>query len=118
MFADDEEPQLLGDAQQKPLEAEVAIGHPQRACGDQIEDGIDQRPLLGMAIFARDDVRHQLIGWSENAQTLPWQRSAAVCPGLNQAMFLGTDVIAIQDMHLVARNRLGQSTADLLDQGL
>ena len=68
--------------------------------------------------FARDDVRHQLMGWSENAQRLPWQRSGAVGPGLFQAMFRGSDVIAIQDMHLVARNRLGQSTADLLDQGL
>jgi hypothetical protein len=98
MFAADEAPRLLGDAQQKPLESAVAIGHPQSVFRDQVEDGIDQRPLLGMAVFARDNVGHQLIGRSEDAQRLPRQRSSAVGPGLFQAMFRGSDVIPIQDM--------------------
>ena len=52
MLADDEESQSPGDAHQETLEAEVAIGHPQRAFLDQVEDGIDQRPLLGMTVFS------------------------------------------------------------------
>src|SRR5271154_5385625 len=118
MLADDEEPQLRGDAQQKTLEAEVAIGHPQRVFLDQIEDGIDQGSLLCMTVLAQDDIGHQLIGRFEDAQRLPRQGSGAVVPCLAKAVFAGSDIVAIENMHLVAGNRLWQGTANLLDKGL
>ncbi len=45
MLADDEETVPGRDAQQKTLEAEIAIGDPKRAFLDQGEDGIDQGAL-------------------------------------------------------------------------
>src|SRR5882672_9214998 len=118
MLADDEEPQFPGETQEKPLEAEVAIGHPQRVLLDQIEDGIDQGPLLSMTILAQDDMGHQLIGRLEDAQRLPWQGSGAVAPCLAKAVFAGGDIVTIENMHLVAGNRLGQGPTNLLDKGL
>jgi len=79
MFADDEEPQLPGDAQQETLEAEVAVGHPQGAFLDQLEDGIDQGALLGMPVLAQDDVGYQLVGRFEDAKRLTRQGSGRCC---------------------------------------
>ena len=118
MLADDVESQLLGDAQQKTPEAEVAIGHPQGVFLDEIEDGIDQGPLLGMTILAQDDVSHQLTARVEDAEGLPWQGSRAVVSRFAKAVFAGRDIVAIEDMHLVAWNGLWQGATDLLDQRL
>src|SRR4051794_36331108 len=118
MLADDEEPQLLGDAQQKTLEAEVAIGHPQRVFLDQLEDGVNQRPLLSVPVFTPNDVGHQLISRSEDAQGLTRQGGGTVVPGLGQAVFASGDIVAIENMHVVARNRLWQRTTDRLDDRL
>src|SRR5215204_2359734 len=115
MLPDDEVTQLLGDAQQETLKTEVAIGHPQSAFLDQGKDGIDQRPFLGMTVFAQDDVGYQLVGRSEDTKRFPRQGSGAVVPCLAKAVLGGGNGVAIEDMHGVAGDWLRQGTTDVLD---
>src|SRR4051812_9104571 len=119
MKADDEEPQFPGDAQKETLEAEVAVGHPQRAFLDQLQDGIDQRTLLGMTVSAQDDLAHQLNRRLEDARGLPRQGGGgAVVSRLTEAVSCGGNGVAIEGVHLIAGDWLWQGAADLLDKRL
>jgi hypothetical protein len=118
MLADDEERQLPGDTPQETPEAEVAIGDPQGAFLDLVEDGVDQRPLLGMTVFAQDDVGHQLIGGLEDAKGLPRQGGGAAAPCLAEAVFGGGDSVAVEDVHVVAGDRPWQGATDLAEERL
>ena len=69
-----------------------------------------------MTILTQDDVSHQLTARFEDAEGLPWQGSRAVVSRFARAVFAGRDSVAIEDMHLVAGNGLGQGATDLLDQ--
>ncbi len=69
-----------------------------------------------MTVFAGDEMGHQLIGRTEDAQRLTGQGSGSVVACLGKAMFAGGDTVAIENVHLVARYRLRQDATAVVDQ--
>ena len=113
MLADEVEAAAFGNGQQEPLDAEVAVGHPEVALADLGHDLIKQGALLGVAVLAQDDVGGHLPGRLVDDQGLTRQRRRAVLACLLQAVLRGRQMVAVEDAHPIARDGLGQAPAEV-----
>ena len=96
------------DAEDEPRRAEVAVGDPQVAGLDPRQHRIDQGPLLGVGVLARDHIDDQHGGRVEDHQRLARQGGGAGRAGRREAVFGPGQVVAVEDLGAVARDRLGQ----------
>ena len=77
---------------------------------------IDQGPLLGVGVLARDDIDDQHGGRVEDHQRLPRQGRGAGGPRRPGAVLGAGQVVAVEDLGAVARHGLGQVGVELIDQ--
>ena len=103
-------------AEDQPRRAEVAVGDPEVAGLDPRQHLIDQGPLLGVGVLARDNIDDQHGGRVEDHQRLPRQGRGAGRAGRRDAMLGAGEVVAVEDLGAVARDRLGQGGVELTDQ--
>ncbi len=98
--------------------AEVAVRYPHVPGPDLGQDVVQQRPLLGMAVLTRDQVRDQHQCRLQHRQRLARQGRGRLVACLPEAMFRGGEVVAVQDAHAVARHGLGQQAAEVAEYRL
>jgi len=98
--------------------AKVAILDPDIPLLHQGQDLADQRPLLSVGVFTRDDVGDQHQGRVEDNQTLPWQWASTVSACDSQTSLCGGQVVAVEDPHAVARQQTLAPSCQLGDQCL
>jgi hypothetical protein len=108
VLADDEGAVATGDPEDEVGGAEVAVRDPQILRRDGLEDLIQQRPLLGMAVLAEDGVDGQHPLGVEDDQGVTGQGRRPHRPQLLDAVLGPGQVVAIEDFGAIARQERRQ----------
>ena len=117
MFTDDEKGTLIVEGREKLAGAEVAIGYPQITCLGCPKDALEQRALLGMAIFAGHHIGDQTIIRLVHHQGLAGQsRPRRLTQGFKAAL-RRFETIAVNDFDAIPSEPGLAYATDLLDQG-
>jgi hypothetical protein len=116
MLARDEPRASSVDAEQKGEGAEVAVVDQQIARLKQRQHLIQQRPLLGVAVFAKDNVLDEHALRVQQYQGLTRQSTRGRAAQNLEAMFAAAEVIAVEDPRTVARQQRRTTAARVLDQ--
>lgn len=117
VFSDDKGSPPRVNVAEKLTRTEVAIGNPEVTRLHRLEDAPEERSLLGMAIFTRKDIAHQA-----HAGLVDYERLARQGTRLNPAPFFQPMLtrfnrVAVDDLHLGARQPGRAFTTHVLDQG-
>ena len=115
VLADDEERLATGDPEEEVRRAEVAILDPEIAGADDFQDLVQQRTLLGMAVFAEDHVGGQHQPRVEHDQGLPRQGPGADRPQFLEPVLGPGQVVAVEDLDVIARQQRGSGAVHRVD---
>ena len=112
----DEECLPLIDRRQECEGAEVAVVDPQIVLGDRGNNLVQQRSLLGVAIFAGKHIADQTPVGVQYDQALARQGSGRDVAQLLDPVVAGGDTVAIEYLGMVARRHRLQPAVHLVDQ--
>lgn len=115
MLADHERTAPAGDAEQEVGRAEVAVGNPQVARPDHGPDLVGQRPLLGMAVLAEYHGADQHPLGVEHDQGVTGQGPGAGEPQRLDPVLAAGQVVAVEDLDMVALQPGLVTTAECVD---
>ena len=98
MLADHEGTATPGDPEEEVGRAEVAVGDPDLAGPDRLQDLIQQRPLLGVAVLAEEHVGGQHRLRVEHDQGVAGQGPGPDGPQLLDPVLGPGQVVAVEDL--------------------
>ncbi len=105
------------NAEQKPGRAEVAVRQDAIAGRNAGERLVQQRPFLGISLFAGDHVGHQVEPRIVEHQRLSRQDGGAETTQLENAMFGARQMVPIQHPHAITRQQRRGLRSHRLDAG-
>jgi hypothetical protein len=111
VLADHEGTATPGDPEEEAGRAEVAVGDPDLARPDGLQDLVQQRPLPGVAVLAREHVGDQHRLRVEHDQGVAGQRPGSDGAQLLEAVLGPGQVVAVEDLDRVTRQPGGPPSA-------
>ncbi len=117
MLSGDKESLPRGDAAQEAVGAEVAIIDPHILRPHGVAHAGQQRPLLCMPVFTREDIDGLQEHRIEDDQRQTRQGASRGAAEFFQAVRGGGQMIAIQNLDMIAWQQFGQLAAELTKDG-
>ncbi len=95
--------------------AEVAVGDPEVVRRDDRQDPVQQRPLLGMTVFAQDHVGGQHQPGVEHDQRMAGQGPGADGPQLLEPVLAPGEMVAVEDAGVITGQPVRPAAAHRVD---
>ncbi len=115
VLSDHEETAAPRDPEEEIGRAEVAVGDEEVLGRDDRQDPVQQRSLLGMTVFAQDDVGGQHQPGVEDDQRLAGQGPGADRPQLLEPVLGAGEMVAVEDPDAIAGQPLRPAAAHRVD---
>src|SRR6266705_79508 len=116
MFAGHAEGASFVNLTEKGAGTEIAVFNPEVTGLNRVQDGLEQRAFLRMAIFAWKDIGDHTQGRFIDYQRFAGQGTPGGFTQCFHAMLTGFEAVAIDDFDPIARKPRGAFTAHVLDE--
>src|SRR5919199_2241722 len=117
MLANHEEAPTRVHLTEKRAGTKIAIGDPQIIHRDRVKHRSQQRALLRMPIFTREDIGDQAVGWFIDHERLAGQGTPGGLTQCFESMLTGFQTVAVDNFDSIALEPGRTLTAYMGNQG-